>query len=428
MTHCNVAGHSAPSEWIVLWIKKEPHTTHPTSIHVDNKIMALECDRLIKRDITISDCKEANPDDCSRSYLLHLPSIICNEQNNSNAGDNLPTTLPLVFAIHCFGCSAMTMYTPFAQHANEHNLVLVAPEGVKNSWNARDCCGYALDNQLDDVGFLSSIKSALSNEFAFVNPQFTYATGWSNGGFMVMHASELFRGIAPISGYISGINSELKRGGITGGKPLFIHHGLDDPFVRPTGCCNDPDLPKCCCNIAADTCTDVKDVAMSWAVSVNGCKHDETLLTDTSYTNTGEGILCLTSSSTCHANTTICTYKHSGHFNSQSFGKAFPMANEVMNFFARDACEVNDGSWDSVDKICSCKAKLSGPHCLDTVAKNEGSRRTPSISRGVVTIIGLIMTLVLATYAILQKLRGRRKNRRRTDKYAKVAYTDIELN
>eukprot|EP00573_Skeletonema_grethae_P013779 CAMPEP_0201703676 /NCGR_PEP_ID=MMETSP0578-20130828/40368_1 /ASSEMBLY_ACC=CAM_ASM_000663 /TAXON_ID=267565 /ORGANISM="Skeletonema grethea, Strain CCMP 1804" /LENGTH=319 /DNA_ID=CAMNT_0048191513 /DNA_START=202 /DNA_END=1161 /DNA_ORIENTATION=- len=318
----------------------------------------------------------------------------------------------------------MAMYTSFAQHANEHNLVLVAPEGVKNSWNARDCCGYALDNQLDDIGFLSNVQSALSNEFTFVKPQFTYATGWSNGGFMVMHASELFRGIAPISGYISGIGSELKRGGITGDKALFIHHGMDDPFVRPTGCCNDPDLPKCCCNIAADTCTDVMDVAINWAVEVNGCKNDETLLAETSYANTDEGIFCLTSSSNCHANTTICTYEHSGHFNRPSFDKAFPMANEVMNFFARDACEVNDGSWDSVDKMCSCKAKFSGPLCFDTVAaKNEGSRRTPTISRVFVTIIGVI-TSVLLTYAIIQKLRG--KNRRIV-KYAKVPYTDIEL-
>lgn len=388
---------------------------------------ALECDRLIRRDITISDCKEANPDDCSRSYLLHLPSIICNEQSNITAGDNLPTTLPLVFAIHCFGCSAMTMYTSFAQHANEHNLVIVAPEGVKNSWNARDCCGYALDNQLDDIGFLSNIQSVLSDEFTFVEPQFTYATGWSNGGFMVMHASELFRGIAPISGFISGIESELKRSDITRGKPLFIHHGMDDPFVRPTGCCNDPDLPKCCCNIAADTCTDVEDVARNWAVEVNGCYNDQTLLTETSYANTDEGILCLTSSN-CLANTTICTYEHSGHFNSGSFDKTFPMASEVMNFFARDACEVNDGSWDNVDKLCSCKARLSGPLCLDVVAAtNEGSRLTPSISRFFVTIIGAITLVLFTYYAIIQKLR-RRKKKRRSDKYAKVAYTDIELN
>ena len=387
---------------------------------------ALECDTLIKRDITISNCREANPDDCSRSYLLHLPTIICNEQNSSIAGDHLPTTLPLVFAIHCFGCSAMTMYTSFAQHANEHNLVLVAPEGVKNSWNARDCCGYALDNQLDDIGFLSNIQSALSNEFAFVKPQFTYATGWSNGGFLVMHASELFRGVAPISGFISGMDSELKRGDITGGKPLFIHQGMDDPFVRPTGCCHDPNLPKCCCNIAADTCTDVMDVAKNWAVEVNGCKNDKTLLAKSSYTNTDEGIQCLTSSN-CHANTTICTYEHSGHFNSQSFDKAFPMASEVMNFFARDACEVNDGSWDSVDKICSCKAKLSGPHCLDAIpAEGTDPRRTPSFSQLFATIMGFI-TLVLATYAIIHKLRGRGKNRK-IDKYVKVAYTDIELN
>lgn len=385
---------------------------------------ALECDKLIQRDITISDCKETNSDDCNRSYILYIPTIICNEQNNSPAGNRLPTTLPSVFAIHCFGCSAMTMYTSFAQHANEHNLVLVAPEGIKNSWNARHCCGYALDNQLDDVGFLSNIQSALSNEFTFINPQFTYATGWSNGGFMVMHASELFRGIAPISGFIAGIESELKSGDISGGKPLFIHQGMDDPFVRPTGCCHDPNLPKCCCNIAADTCTDVMDVARNWAVEVNECKNDKTLLNETSYTDTDEGIRCLTSSN-CNANTTICTYEHSGHFNRPSFDRAFPMANEVVNFFARDACEVNDGRWNSVDKTCSCVTEISGPFCLDNVATRDNGSRMLSISQVFVTIIGLI-ALVLVTYSIKQL--SRHAKNRRSDKYAKVPYTDIEIN
>jgi len=387
----------------------------------------LECNKLIKRDITISDCKEANPDDCNRSYFLHIPTSICNEQKNSIAGDNLPPTLPLVFAIHCFGCSAMTMYTSFAQHANEHNFVLVAPEGIKHSWNARHCCGYALDNQLDDVGFLSNIQSALSNEFAFVKPQFTYATGWSNGGFLVMHASELFRGIAPISGFIAGIESELKRGDIHGGKPLFIHQGMDDPYVRSTGCCHDPNLPKCCCNIAADTCTDVMDVARDWAVEVNGCKNDETLLAETSYANKDDSIRCLTSSN-CISNTTICTYDHSGHFNQQSFDKAFPMANEVMNFFARDACEVNDGWWNGIDKTCSCNTERSGPLCLDkVVAEYKGSRTSAtSISRLFVAIVSFI-TLVLAAYAMVKKLRRHGKIGR-GGKYAKVEYIDIEIN
>ena len=388
---------------------------------------ALECDKLIRRDLHSSDCREANPDDCNRSYLLYIPNIICDKQSSSAAGGDIqPTTLPLVFAIHCFGCSATIMYNSFAQHANEHNVVLVAPEGIKNSWNARDCCGYALDNQLDDVGFLSNIQSSLSNEFTFVHPQFTYATGWSNGGFMVMHASKLFRGVAPISGYIAGIESELESGDImSGGKPLFIHQGMDDPFVRPTGCCHDPNLPKCCCNIAADTCTDVMDVARNWAVEVNECKNDQTILSETSYANTDEGIRCLTSPN-CNANTTICTYEHSGHFNRPSFEEAFPMANEVVNFFARDACEVNDGSWNSVDKTCSCATDLSGLFCLDNLAARDEGSRMPSSSQVFMMIIVLI-ALVLATYAIIQKLRRDGKNSR-SGKYVKVPYTDIEIN
>lgn len=382
----------------------------------------LECDKLIKRDITISDCEEANPDDCNRSYFIYFPTIICNEQNSStDVGDNLPT-LPLVFAIHCFGCSAATMFPSFIQHANEHNFVLVVPEGINHSWNARHCCGYALDNQLDDVGFISNIQSTLGDKYAFVKPQFTYATGWSNGGFMVMHASELFRGIAPIAGFIAGINrGDMTSGG--GGKPLFIHQGMDDPFVRPTGCCDDPNLPKCCCNIAADTCTGAIDVTRNWAVEVNGCPNDEKLLVETSYTNVELGIRCLTSSN-CMANTTICTYERSGHFNKPSFEKAFPMASDVMNFFARDACEVNDGKWNGIDRTCLCNTKFSGPFCLDAVATR--STGTTSTSRVFATIIVLIMLVLAVSFVMIQKLRRHGRKNERGGKYTKVEY-DIEI-
>ena len=104
------------------------------------------------------------------------------------------------------------------------------------------------------------------------------------------------------------------------------------------------------------------------------------------------------------------------------------MANEVINFFARDACEINDGSWNSVDKTCSCATDLSGPFCLDnSAARDEGSRiPSRSISQVFVTIIGLI-ALVRATYAIIQKLRGHGKTSR-SGKYVKVPYQDIAIN
>src|SRR6056300_1404033 len=94
----------------------------------------IKCNQLIKTEIVIPDCTESNPDDCNRTYFLHFPSIAC--------GDNHQfSTLPLIFAIHCFGCPADAMFS-FAQPAANYNAILVIPEGIQHSFNARYCCGY----------------------------------------------------------------------------------------------------------------------------------------------------------------------------------------------------------------------------------------------------------------------------------------------
>lgn len=389
----------------------------------------IKCNQLIRREIVIPDCKESNPDDCNRTYFLYFPSILCKQQQNESnvVGDNHQlSTLPLIFAIHCFGCSADAMFS-FAQHSDDHNAILVIPEGIQHSWNARYCCGYALSNNIDDIGFIHAIQSRLSEDHDFIKPEYTYATGWSNGGFLVMHASNLFRAIAPISGFIGELDKDL-RGEKSSGKGLFIHQGRDDHFVRPTGCCHDPDMPKCCCGIAADACTGVADVAKNWAVEVNGCKDDENLFLETSYKNTEKGIECSTSASG-KANTTICMYENTGHFNIPSFDKAFLMADEVIDFFSKDACGINNGKWHRNSKSCSCNLKYSGTFCLDEAKHHIGGRSSstepPSIRR-VIATVSMIM-LVLASYVMLQKLR-RRGRRKSGGKYGKVEQDDIEIN
>jgi hypothetical protein len=154
-----------------------------------------------RRVVEIPDCKEVNPDDCHRSFHVFLPSIICGDRGLARRGlvdedrGNMPSyddresspyvdavgTLPLVFGIHCYGCNVASI-SIFVEHANSHNMVLVLPEGLHSSFNARHCCGYALDNDIDDVGFLELIQLMLSDEYSFLQSALTYAVGWSNGG------------------------------------------------------------------------------------------------------------------------------------------------------------------------------------------------------------------------------------------------------
>lgn len=226
---------------------------------------------------------------------------------------------------------------------------------------------------------------------------------------MVMYAADLFRSLAPISGNIYDIDPSLTKGGKpfcvdgicldtpSNGKGLFLHHGVDDKMVQPTGCCTDPDSPKCCCNIEAEgTCVSVMEVAKNWASTVNGCEmvaeedgndletanakeegddDDErrmkTDVTDvafaTSYADSDKGIKCLTATGAdCKSNTTICMHEHAGHFNRPSFNDAFPFAKEVIDFFARDACGINNGVWNETSGKCECPEKYAGTYCLDT--------------------------------------------------------------
>ena len=238
--------------------------------------------------------------------------------------------------------------------------------------------------KIDDIGFLTHIKSLLSEEYKFVDADISYAVGWSNGGFMVTHAASLFRSISPISGHVYDIDPALKKGGtfcVDGicvdspgpGKGIFLHHGADDPLVRPTGCCKDPDLPQCCCDIAADTCVPVEEVARNWATEVNGCAMEKGEGDDeddagptfaTTYSD--NGIECQTAiGSDCKANTTICLHEKAGHFNSPSFIEKFPFAKEVVDFFAREACGINDGKWNATSGVCTCSEDHAGQFCLN---------------------------------------------------------------
>lgn len=281
-----------------------------------------------------------------------------------------------------------------------------------------------------------------------------------------MHAASLFRSISPISGYIYDIDKELTKGGtfcVDGicvdspgtGTGIFLNHGVDDTFVRPTGCCSDPDKPKCCCGIAADTCVPIMEVARNWALEVNKCEVEEDTVSDsvdgddkkgeeeggeaeegegekedagakfvTSYTNSDKGIECLTTVGTeCKSNTTICMHDNSGHFNSHGpFGENFPFARQVIDFFAKDACEINEGTWDETSGGCACPESHGGKFCLDdpVVAENtlsihpvedayifeSGAASSKKSQKGTV---GSLLFAVVICYAVRQRYKSKEK-------------------
>lgn len=138
-----------------------------------------------------------------RTYLLHLPT-----------GYTGTEKLPLVVAMHGgFGNAYnIEQQSQLSIKSDSEHFIVVYPEGVKSpllnisSWNAGLCCGFAQNNNIDDVGFIDSLLNTLIENFE-IDTNRIYATGMSNGGFMSYRlASELSERIAAIAPVAATMN------------------------------------------------------------------------------------------------------------------------------------------------------------------------------------------------------------------------------
>jgi polyhydroxybutyrate depolymerase len=82
------------------------------------------------------------------------------------------------------------------------------------TFNGGNCCGYAMNNKIDDVEFTRKVLDDLA-ESANIDPKRVFATGMSNGGIMAYRlASELsdrIAAIAPVSGPMGTETCKPKR-------------------------------------------------------------------------------------------------------------------------------------------------------------------------------------------------------------------------
>jgi hypothetical protein len=250
---------------------------------------------------------------------------------------------------------------------------------------------------------------------------------------MVSFAAPLFRAIAPISGYQLDIDKLKKR--MSKPVSLFLHHAQDDNMVRITGCCTDPTMPGCCCGISnhADQCVSAETHVGIWASQFNQCG-DKTQI---SY-SVQDQVDCTTFTD-CQGqrvNTTYCIYQHKAHFNRPSFEGAFSMSRDIADFFARDACSINGGSWDSSQRSCSCASgDATGIYCLlfgstkSSVTTSEPHANLPqsqiakSTIPPVVMLAAVTLMLVLSFLSVLYLYRRKRSRQR----YVKVSTRDVEL-
>tara|TARA_B110000259_G_C13990211_1_gene392147 strand:+ start:64 stop:1254 length:1191 start_codon:yes stop_codon:yes gene_type:complete len=177
---------------------------------------------------------EFEHDGIDRQYIYYEP-VDLNEQ------------MPLVIVMHGFGGDANDIrnYSEMNQFANQYGFAVCYPRGTTDSegyrfWNV----GYAFhqNETIDDVGFLTELVGYLQLTHG-LNPDYTFATGMSNGGEMcymlACQAYDTFKAVAPVAGMI--LQDILDECDNSPPIPLFEIHGSQDSVTPISGDPNNND-------------------------------------------------------------------------------------------------------------------------------------------------------------------------------------------
>ncbi|MCA8900471.1 MAG: hypothetical protein KDA53_04415 [Hyphomonas sp.] len=163
----------------------------------------------------------------TRSYEMHRP-------------DSLKGPAPLIIMLHGGGGSGKNgvKMTGFNELADAEGFTVVYPDGTSKrgpflTWNAGHCCASALEQQVDDVGFLSDLIDDLVAK-GIADPDRVYVTGMSNGAMMTHRAgrelSSRVAAIAPVVGAVFGDEAPAATP-----VPALIITGLKDQNVPVEG-------------------------------------------------------------------------------------------------------------------------------------------------------------------------------------------------
>jgi len=132
--------------------------------------------------------------DLERSYLLHIPSGLNNQQ-----------PVPVIFAFHGYGQTPLIMkkIAEFDDAADQANFLVVYPKGIEKTWNyGGGGTGVATAGSVDELAFVRQILSDLDT-IATIDPKRIFAVGFSQGAALVYRLacdmSDIFAAIAPVS-------------------------------------------------------------------------------------------------------------------------------------------------------------------------------------------------------------------------------------
>ncbi|MBN2386990.1 MAG: prolyl oligopeptidase family serine peptidase [Anaerolineales bacterium] len=218
-------------------------------------------------------------DGLERTYLLHVP-----------AGLDASQPLALVLLFHGFQESgnSVRLLSGMDRTADSNGFLVAYPDGTgftshTLSWNADGCCGYALENAIDDQAFIRRIIADIGT-VASVDPRRIYAAGFSNGALLTFQLacrmSDIFAAVAPVGGVLMTDPCQPQEP-----VSLLQVHGMNDPVVPYEGGQN----PQVAAGFPP-----VEESLASWAES-DGCSgplqvEQEGIITHTTYGNCPAGI------------------------------------------------------------------------------------------------------------------------------------------
>jgi polyhydroxybutyrate depolymerase len=170
-------------------------------------------------------------DGLNREYLVHVPK--------SYRG----AATPMLVALHGGGGDADYQSDDskygLISKSERAGFIAVFPNGTSRfrsgilaTWNAGGCCGGAVKNNADDVGFIREVIARVERQ-ANIDRRRVFATGMSNGAMMswrlACEAPEI-RAIAPVEG-----TDNTSRCSPARPVPVIEFHAADDPNVPFNG-------------------------------------------------------------------------------------------------------------------------------------------------------------------------------------------------
>lgn len=167
-------------------------------------------------------------DGVERTYRVHLP-----ETAVRSAG------LPVLIVLHGGGGNGKQVEhsTGFSQLADKEGFIAVYPNGSGRTklltWNAYNCCAFAYETNVDDVGFISALIDELIVDYR-VDPSRISVTGHSNGAMMTFRlACELSDKIAAAAPNAGALNTDTCAPASP--VPILIMNGEADENVPVAG-------------------------------------------------------------------------------------------------------------------------------------------------------------------------------------------------